>query len=472
MNYCTKFLVWVFLFCALSDTYAQQGCIATNLNNTVINLPCSTNCTNVSFQIPHLKSTENYTVSSIPYAPYAYTTPTGTELTSLYIDDRYSPAISLPFNFCFYGANYNQVVVGSNGLITFDVSNASCANAYTISPQIPYNGTSQCAQFATYYPRASIMGAYSDLDPSGSASPNDRKIEYRIEGTAPCRKFIASYYRVGVFGNNSCGRNTPNTFQIVIHETTGLVEVFFEQKACISATNSGRAILGIQNWDANQAVAAPGKNATIWNETNTAYRFTPSGATSRFVRSELLTMAGTVVATTTTGGSSTPGMLDISFSNICPASFPAQYIVRTIYRSCVDATEIFVNDTVTINLASTLTATTNLTQPSCASANGTIAINATGGTAPYQYSLDGVNFQAGNSFTVPAGTYTVYVKDNGGCTFSLNATLNPSSGSTSSSFSASACSSYTLPWGQVVTASGAYTNTYQSVTGCDSVVTA
>jgi hypothetical protein len=52
-----------------------------------------------------------------------------------------------------------------------------------------------------YYPKASIMGAYSDLDPRNSpVSPADRKIEWRIEGSAPCRRFIASFYHVGIFG--------------------------------------------------------------------------------------------------------------------------------------------------------------------------------------------------------------------------------------------------------------------------------
>lgn len=44
----------------------------------------------------------------------------------------------------------------------------------------------------------------------------------------------------------------------------------------------------------------------------------------------------------------------------------------------------------------------------------TITATATG-LAPLSYSIDGTNFQAGNTFTVPAGTYTVTVKDKNGC---------------------------------------------------------
>ena len=43
---------------------------------------------------------------------------------------------------------------------------------------------------------------------------------------------------------------------------------------------------------------------------------------------------------------------------------------------------------------------------------------------------------------------------------------------TTSEFTASGCSSYTLPWGTVVTTSGDYSNVYQTTLGCDSTVTA
>ena len=44
--------------------------------------------------------------------------------------------------------------------------------------------------------------------------------------------------------------------------------------------------------------------------------------------------------------------------------------------------------------------------------------------------------------------------------------------SVATSFEATACNTYTLPWADVVTTSGDYAHTYQTVNGCDSVVTA
>ncbi|HSK13900.1 MAG TPA: DUF1565 domain-containing protein, partial [Phnomibacter sp.] len=56
--------------------------------------------------------------------------------------------------------------------------------------------------------------------------------------------------------------------------------------------------------------------------------------------------------------------------------------------------------------------------------NGSLTVSANGGTAPYTYSLDGVNYQPGNVFSnLAAGNYMVYVQDAAGCIASANATL-------------------------------------------------
>lgn len=48
----------------------------------------------------------------------------------------------------------------------------------------------------------------------------------------------------------------------------------------------------------------------------------------------------------------------------------------------------------------------------CSNPNGSISISAANGIPPYQYSIDGSNFQAGNMFSgLNTGIYTVYIKD-------------------------------------------------------------
>jgi gliding motility-associated-like protein len=63
-----------------------------------------------------------------------------------------------------------------------------------------------------------------------------------------------------------------------------------------------------------------------------------------------------------------------------------------------------------------MTLETNTQTATCGSANGSLSVSASGGTAPYQYSLyAGSYYQPGNTFTALAGgNYTVTVKDANG----------------------------------------------------------
>jgi gliding motility-associated-like protein len=64
------------------------------------------------------------------------------------------------------------------------------------------------------------------------------------------------------------------------------------------------------------------------------------------------------------------------------------------------------------------------TNENCSNGDGTITATAVKGTAPYQYSIDGTNFQNGNLFSnLVAGTYTITLKDALGFTTTENITL-------------------------------------------------
>src|SRR5690606_20411764 len=66
----------------------------------------------------------------------------------------------------------------------------------------------------------------------------------------------------------------------------------------------------------------------------------------------------------------------------------------------------------------------------CGDNNGSVSINgASGGNGTYEYSLDGSNWQSGNTFNnLPAGSYTAYVRTNGdACEAQIPFTINGSS---------------------------------------------
>jgi gliding motility-associated-like protein len=63
-----------------------------------------------------------------------------------------------------------------------------------------------------------------------------------------------------------------------------------------------------------------------------------------------------------------------------------------------------------------------ITNPSCGNNNGSITAMGSNGTAPYQYSIDGANFQTNNVFGgLGAGNYTITIRDAAGLT-SVNET--------------------------------------------------
>lgn len=237
-------MVLVLLLGLSSTRLLAQLCIPTGIQNTSVNLPCNQLCTNLVFQVPHIKSTSDYVLRTIPFGPLPFLSATGTQDITLYCDDVFGLKFALPFPFRFYDSLFSKVVVGSNGLLTFDTTNSSMYNTYVITNAIP----------SASYARAAIMIAYSDLDPrprdplitcpDANASLPDRKIEWRVEGTYPCRRFVVSYYNIGTFGRPNT--TAINNLQIILYESTGIIDFHLANRTTNSSTNAGRAILGIQ----------------------------------------------------------------------------------------------------------------------------------------------------------------------------------------------------------------------------------
>lgn len=62
-----------------------------------------------------------------------------------------------------------------------------------------------------------------------------------------------------------------------------------------------------------------------------------------------------------------------------------------------------------------------LNHTDCLSPNGSITVNVTGGTPPYEYQLGGGVFGSSNVFSnLKAGSYTVTVQDDANCTITVN----------------------------------------------------
>jgi gliding motility-associated-like protein len=402
-----NFFLWPILLWTFFATAQNPSTVIHLLNKQVI-IPCNSNCVAITATVPNICQTDDYMVQAIPYNPYPYAAG-GTELVPLYADDVYSSTIPLPFPVCFYGVTYSSLVVGSNGIITFDVTNAGKRNnfsqivSYSDSTPIPipYAGGIQNSLSRTYYPKAAIMGVYHDIFPIDNGS---RRIEWRIEGTAPKRRFVANYKDVPMF---SCTDLTA-THQVVVYESTGVVEVYVKDKPVCRAWNGGLAILGLQNSTRNKAVFPPGRNVGRWGamNMNEAYRFTPSAGTPKFQKAELLADNKVVALADTASGVN--GELHLKFASVCPATDSVQYVLRVTYRSCTTTGDVQFEETLTVKKEK-LEVQVQVQNPTCTT-GGSFVVSATGTSPSFMYSLNGGPAQSANTFSnLPKGDYEISV---------------------------------------------------------------
>jgi gliding motility-associated-like protein len=331
--------------------------------------------------------------------------------TTLNLDDRYSPVFAIGFPFIFFGTAYSDLIVSSNGFLSFNTTRTGTFAHWNI-----INGTTPQDLPSTFYNEALIMGPYHDIDVGITTSPN-RLISYQTAGLAPYRKWILNYYKIPLF-SGTCNNLFENTHQIILYESTGIIDINIFDKQICPSWNQGRAMVGVQNFARDAGVMAPGRRASDppWGSVgmNESWRFVPTGGTPLFRRVELYSLSGTFITAGTTTVTAS-GDRDVSFPNICPpAGGATSYVIKAFYDKIDDpATEIFATDTVTVNRTMALAATPVSTPATCGQNTGSITVNNTsGGTGPYEYSIDGTNWFPTNIFNnLPAGTYTVYVRD-------------------------------------------------------------
>ncbi|UOK43613.1 MULTISPECIES: HYR domain-containing protein [Flavobacterium] len=98
-----------------------------------------------------------------------------------------------------------------------------------------------------------------------------------------------------------------------------------------------------------------------------------------------------------------------------PGNIDVTQTTSFIVRLTNDATGCSASQLLTITINPNPTASAEHTPISCFGGTSTLTVTGSGGTTPYTYSINDVDYFSTNTFTVPAGTYTVYVKDDKGC---------------------------------------------------------
>jgi len=370
--------------------FAQPGCPEVFAGNDTL-VPCTNSCLDLVAKPFRVGETTSYTVESIPYnPPFPFTA--GTPLF-IGIDDIWSSIQPLPYPFCFFGGAYNQVVVGTNGVLTFDVTQANNYCAWAFNASLPSN---------TLFPNT-IYGAYHDIDPSICG-----QIAVQVSGNAPCRTFVFNFSNVCHFSCN----NLQTTQQIVLYETTNIIEVYIQNKPTCATWNSGNALIGIQDASATNAVVPPNRNTGPWTAANEAWRFVPNGAptyqVSWFEGGNPIGQGDTVT--------------------VCPNT-QTTYTAQVVYTRC-DGSQITVTDDVVVDLVgSPAVPTANL--PLCEGDTLRLQSNSSGPgfvwVGPSNFSSLAANPMLEGVGQGNAGMYAVTITDTAGCvsTGYVWVTVNP-----------------------------------------------
>ncbi len=226
-------------------------------------------CTLLTTEYSNIRSTNEYVVNSIPFQPiFPFT---GGILLNNTSDDVWSEYFTLPFPVTFYGNTYNTILVGSNGVVTFDITNQN-PSGYC---NWPFTQTIPNTNFPI---RNAIYGVYQDTNITSPpiTNPAIQNVNYYVVNVAPNRVFVINFNELPQY---QCNANAGlQTSQIVIYETSNIIDIYVKNRTACSTWNSGSGLIGIQNQTGTNATVPAARNTGAWSATNEAWRFTPNGA--------------------------------------------------------------------------------------------------------------------------------------------------------------------------------------------------
>lgn len=178
-------------------------------------------------------------------------------------DDAISAAIPLGFSFDFYGTNYSEAFVSSNGFLTFNnnTNPGCCAGGLLPGTDLPNN---------------LIAFAWNNLDPSLGGT-----IAHTTIGLAPNRVFILDFNNIQHHGGGN-----PVNVQLKLFETSNLIEIH----SLHNASNGSAMTMGLENASGTEANTPNGRNAnpqfSVINERTIFYPYYTSIQTTEVISIE------------------------------------------------------------------------------------------------------------------------------------------------------------------------------------------
>jgi len=305
------------------------------------------------------------------------------------IDDG-TAVLTLPFAFRFYGVDYSQVCVSSNGALYFITSSAACSGF------VDFGNTDPTAT-VTPSDLPSLFPFWSDLSfqVSGAGA-----VFYQTAGTAGSRRFVIQW-------DKAYPQDSPNpvTFQVILMEGTN--GILFQYKEVDlgsgnAASRGGEATVGIRNIGAPsnlQQIAWSFDATVIANESAVLFSRASSLPPSIAVTGGTFVYNGaphpaTAVATGT-GGGAVAGSFAFSYNpggSSAPVNGGTYSVLATFTSSDPGFSNATGTATITINPATPIITWANPSPLSEGTVLGSSQLNAT------------VNAPGTLVYTPPAGT--------------------------------------------------------------------
>ena len=327
-------------------------------------------------------------------------------------DDSWSGVVNIGFTFSFYGVNYTQCVIGSNGLVSFNTANAGgyCSWSLNGTP-LPMTGNTTALN--------TTMLCYQDINPGIGG-----QIYYQTIGTAPNRKFYVVYANIPMFSSGEC-----QYMSLVLNETSNNVEYYIGNKSTSSSGwNGSLAIQAVQNNGGTAAVATTGRNNTVWTCSNDGRLYTPTSPSN--TSSYTVTPIPYVTVTSNLNTSS------FVWKNTLGQTFPYNNGVLNIPSAQAGTVGYFLSMTSTqcqvvsgslsdtsfiTGVSASVTATS--TPDICSSGQGTVTANPGAGMAPFTFNWPALGATTQSVTGVFGGTYLVKITDAMGCQASATVTV-------------------------------------------------
>ena len=354
-----------------------------------------------------------YTQASVAYN---WTTPTGTIISSSSCDDCTYGPFPIGFTFNYFGTNYTQFYVSSNGLLTFDAANASYSNT--------------C--FPTSLGTSAIGAYWDDLYYDYSCSPT--YFYYNSTGGVLTVSWVS--FTTVAAGGTTCSNYV--SAQVQLYQTSNVVQVNVQ-----SAYNNSSSTIGIQN-----SAGTVGYNAVCnGGITNgSSWTWTPSATYTCSVVTNGTTLTPTCTAQSVNLGPGESDQMAVTngLSYTLSYSGPGSCADGSASQFCVNGTTYSSPQTLTAtsgsnwvigqpetssswvggsgcsavltyrlaNSSPTVTVTPSSATGACTSQ--ALSATGSGGNGTLSYTWSNGSTSATPTVT-SSGTYTVTVKDQGNC---------------------------------------------------------